>query len=72
MDVRLVDGSTPHDGRVEICFNGFWGGVCSYNWDANDAKVVCQQLGYDGRECMIFPLQCEVSIVLLLQHLLHC
>ena len=53
-DVRLVDGDTSHDGRVEICLDGVWGSVCSNNWDARDAKVVCRQLGYDRCECL-FP-----------------
>ena len=49
-DVRLVNGNTPQEGEVEICLNGLWGSVCSNRWDINDAKVVCRQLGYDGRE----------------------
>ena len=47
-DVRLVDG--PREGHVELCLDGVWYSVCSNEWDINDAKVVCQQLGYDGRK----------------------
>ena len=47
-DVRLVDGDTLADGRVEICLNGVWGSVCGVQWDDRDARVVCRQLGYDG------------------------
>ena len=54
-DVRLVDGSTQYEGRVEVCINKVWGTVCSsrrYSWSTNyywgtpDSKVVCRQLGY--------------------------
>ena len=45
-DVRLVNGSSPHEGRVEICVNEVWGSVCSNGWSSYDAKVVCRQLGY--------------------------
>lgn len=44
-DIRLVDGFGDNGGRVEFCFNGEWGSVCSDDWDANDADVVCRQLG---------------------------
>ena len=49
-DVRLVDGATADDGRVEICFYGLWGSVCDTRWDYRDAEVVCRQLQYDGRK----------------------
>lgn len=48
-EIRLVGGSVPSEGRVEICFNNQYGTVCDDNWDGKDAAVVCFQLGF-GRE----------------------
>ena len=49
-EVQLINGTTPDDGRVEICLDGTWGAVCGDGWDYRDADVVCRQLGYDGCE----------------------
>ena len=43
--VRLV-GSTPMEGRLEICSNHMWGTVCDNHFDERDASVVCRELGY--------------------------
>ena len=44
--VRLVNGSSHYEGRVEICLSGHWGVVCDDEWNNNNARVVCRQLGY--------------------------
>ena len=45
-DVRLIGGSNPLEGRLEVCFFNQWGTICSGSWGQNEAGVVCSQLGY--------------------------
>ena len=45
-NIRLAGGLDPTDGRVEVCVEGRWTGVCDSSWNYQDAFVACRQLGY--------------------------
>ncbi|MCG8625906.1 MAG: scavenger receptor cysteine-rich domain-containing protein, partial [Proteobacteria bacterium] len=44
-DIRLVNGSNKLEGRLEICINKVWGTICSQGFTADDADIVCSQIG---------------------------
>lgn len=48
--IRLVDGQTPLDGRLELFHRGSWRSICtnSRNWTRADYETACRALGFQG------------------------
>ena len=44
-EIRLVDGTSDQEGRLEVCVFQRWGSVCDDIFGTIEAKVVCRQLG---------------------------
>nr|XP_058962259.1 hemicentin-2-like [Pocillopora verrucosa] len=45
--VRLNGTNVEYGGRVEVFYKGKWAKICKNEWDFNDAKVICRQLGFE-------------------------
>ena len=52
-DVRLVNGTTSNEGRVEYCDEGRWSAFCtSYSsFSSQTAYAICRELGYISNSC---------------------
>ena len=42
-DIRLVNGYTIYEGRVEVCLDGSWGTICDETITGKE-RLVCRQL----------------------------
>ncbi|XP_072745020.1 uncharacterized protein [Anoplolepis gracilipes] len=47
-ELRLANGSSPMQGRVEVRHHGVWGTVCDDDFTNATAAVICRSLGYGG------------------------
>ena len=47
--IRLVGGTGPHEGRLEVYYKGKWGTVAdTIYFGRRGAEMVCRQLGFPG------------------------
>ena len=53
-DLRLSEGETEWEGRVEVCLDQRWGTVSSDGWTEFNSQVVCNALGYDFTSMPIY------------------
>lgn len=63
-DVRLVEGRSVFEGRVEVCYNNAWSTVCDNGWGNDDARVVCTELGFtaSGNACKTLTANSNIII----------
>ena len=75
-ELRLVNGSVPTEGRLEICFNHAWGNVCSNKGTSDGVLVVaCRTLGFFpfGKESVPlgYSLACHLHSMHAMVHMTH-
>ena len=51
IDIKLVNGTDPYSGLINVLYGGEWRFVCGDHWTNEDAEVACRQLGFstDGK-----------------------
>lgn len=73
-DVRLVNGSSKMEGRLELCANGYWSNVCNdyrarslgldaYSlWTKYAARLVCRKLGFPTEGTVVINHHINVKL----------
>ena len=53
-DLRLENGSSVREGRVEVCFNNAWGTICNQGYGVTAAEVFCAQMEFQGEKIFLW------------------
>ena len=61
-DIRLMNGSTVLEGRVEICINNAWGTVCDRTFSEDEANVICGQTASNFNGTVQNPVRAEAIL----------
>lgn len=48
IEIRLSNGNSTREGRIEVRYHGMWGTVCDDDFGKNEAEVICRMLGFNG------------------------
>ncbi|XP_041463096.1 scavenger receptor cysteine-rich type 1 protein M130-like [Lytechinus variegatus] len=73
LDVRLQDGDSPTNGRVEINVEGIgWNTICGSSWDINDVTVTCRQLGFTGAQMELVRSEFDSGTAPIYKKTIHC
>ena len=62
---RLVGGAFPWQGRLVVVHNGNWSPVCvneTMPFGGNNAKVICEQLGYQAPSSISYVVHTSTSV----------
>ena len=44
--IKLIEGNSEENGRLEICSDKRWESLSGYYWEPNVARVACIELGF--------------------------
>ena len=54
--IRLSNGTSKIEGRVELCYNNVWFGICADNYRDYDIRTVCHSMGHSQSKHKIITL----------------
>lgn len=67
--VRLQNGGTIFEGRLEVFHDGQWGTVCDDGWNLNNARVICRELqlgdAIESVKASVFSEEYPTSVIFL-------